>query len=359
MAGESHYFKIGMFLLLGLALITILAVVLGLGVFTRGTKPAESYFSYSVEGLNSGSPVMYRGVNIGSVTSIGLVNDAYPGEATGDMQRFVLVRMALFEDRIRAFAGNGAENRFTEEIAKGLRMTVSVQLLTGEGTLQLDYLDPERNPVPPITWDPEMIYIPSAPSTIGRLENMLIRFSDTLDDVDFERLIGSMTAMSDSLAGADIEGLSKSMMETLEGTRNLVTTLNEIVSDPEAKRIIPRTAEILNALEATVDNLREASTVMAEAMTDPELKQGLDRVPEILQNVQRAAVEISQGAEILADTARNLQTLTGNQRQRIDSLLDNLNRASRNFEELSEEARRNPSRFLFSEPPPRSPIDRR
>jgi ABC-type transporter Mla subunit MlaD len=356
MAGESRYFRIGLFLLLGLAVITIMAVVLGLGVFTRGTRPAESYFSYSVEGLNSGSPVMYRGVTIGSVTGIGLVNDTYP-EATGPLQRFVLVRMALFDDSIRALTENDTENRFQEEIAKGLRVTVSVQLLTGEGTLQLDYLDPERNPVPPITWEPEILYIPSAPSTVSRVENMLIRFSDTLEDVDFDRLIGSITSMSESLARADIERLGKSLAETLEGTRSLVTTLNEIVSDQGVRRIVPRTAEILDTLEATMANLHEASTVLASVMTDPEFKQGLDRLPEILQTIHRAAVEVGQGAEILADAARNLDELTGDQRQRIDALLESLSRTARNFEELSEEARRNPSRFLFSEPPPRSPID--
>jgi hypothetical protein len=103
---RSQYFKVGLFLLLGLVLITLAAIFLGLGLFIRDTRTAESYFSHSVEGLASGSEVMYRGVTIGSVRSVGLVHDDYP-QAEGHMERFVLVRMVLFEERIRAFTDPG------------------------------------------------------------------------------------------------------------------------------------------------------------------------------------------------------------------------------------------------------------
>jgi ABC-type transporter Mla subunit MlaD len=356
-AEEPRYFKIGLFLLLGVAMITVMAVFLGLGLFTRDTIPAESYFDYSVEGVGSGSEVMFRGVSVGTVRSIGLVHNEY-SEAEGPMERFVLVRMALFRDRVRAFTADDPENRFADEIAKGLRVVVSVQLLTGEGSLQLEYLDPERNPVPPITWDPESLFIPSAPSTINRLEEMLVRFSDTLGDVNFERLTESINSLSRAMAGADIEALGRSMAETLEGIGSLVATMNEIVGDPEAVRIIPRTAELLDGLEETAGNLREASSVLTAMMTAPEFKEGVAGIPETLGEVNHAAAEISRGAGILADTARTLQQLTGDQRYRVDSIVESLERTARNFQELSEEARLNPSRFLFSEPPARSPIDR-
>jgi ABC-type transporter Mla subunit MlaD len=138
-----------------------------------------------------------------------------------------------------------------------------------------------------------------------------------------------------------------------------VTALNAIVAHPDAKRLVPRAAELLDTLETAAVNLRDASAVMAEVMTDPRVRQGLDRTPEILDNIHRAAAEISRGAEILAGTASTLGELTAAQRQRIDSLLESLTRAAENFETLSEEARRNPSGLLFGEPPPRSPIDRR
>jgi ABC-type transporter Mla subunit MlaD len=358
MAARSHYFRIGLFLLLGLGLIAGAAIFLGLGLVIRETRSAESYFGYSVEGLNSGSYVMYRGVIIGTVTSIGLVNDDYP-EAEGEMERFVLVRMNLIESRIRAFAGKVEGSSFADEITRGMRVTVSVQMLTGEASLQLDYYDPERHPVPPITWEPDSLYIPAAPSTISRVEAILTRFADTLDDVDFQQLSQSINALSASLAAADIEGLVRRIGDTVEEARIMVRSLNDIVAHPDAKRLVPRAAELLETLEAAAVNLRDASAVMADVMTDPGVRQGLNRTPEILDNIHRAAAEISRGAEILAGTASTLGELTAAQRQRIDSLLENLTRAAENFEALSEEARRNPSGLLLGEPPPRSPIDRR
>jgi ABC-type transporter Mla subunit MlaD len=130
------------------------------------------------------------------------------------------------------------------------------------------------------------------------------------------------------------------------------------VGDPEARPIIPRTAELLDGLEETAGNLREASSVLTAVMTAPELKEGVAGIPEALENVNHAAAEISRGAGILADTARTLQKMTGDQRHRVDSIVESLDRTARNFQELSEEARQNPSGFLFREPPARSPIDR-
>jgi len=61
---------IGAFVLGGVALASIVVVVWGSGRFFRETRSLVCYFSGSVNGLNAGAPVKFRGVQIGSVTDI-------------------------------------------------------------------------------------------------------------------------------------------------------------------------------------------------------------------------------------------------------------------------------------------------
>src|SRR5690242_2285027 len=63
---------IGAFVLGAVVLVGAVVVVWGSGRFFRNTKTFVAYFSGSVNGLNPGAPVKFRGVKIGSVTEIRL-----------------------------------------------------------------------------------------------------------------------------------------------------------------------------------------------------------------------------------------------------------------------------------------------
>ena len=68
-----NYFKLGLFVLVGM--IMIMGSVFYLGFQDKFTDKVEfvTYFDQSVQGLTEGSSVKASGVNIGTVTNIGLV----------------------------------------------------------------------------------------------------------------------------------------------------------------------------------------------------------------------------------------------------------------------------------------------
>jgi paraquat-inducible protein B len=61
---------IGAFVIGAVALVVIAVISLGSGKFFRKTYEFVLYFQGSVNGLNVGAPVKYKGVEIGSVTDI-------------------------------------------------------------------------------------------------------------------------------------------------------------------------------------------------------------------------------------------------------------------------------------------------
>ena len=64
MSAEARYFRVGLFVFVGLAAIAGTALVLGGRSFFAEKVTFETYFEESVQGLEVGSPVKLRGVGI-------------------------------------------------------------------------------------------------------------------------------------------------------------------------------------------------------------------------------------------------------------------------------------------------------
>ncbi len=198
MNAERRYFRVGLFVFLGIGLIGIFAVLLGGGSLFRETVPFETYFQESVQGLEVGSPVKLRGVSIGSVTRIGFVGDHYEFETQQDRLRWqdtVLVRMEVATDPDREETDAQAAWRMRQMFNKGLRLRLTTQGLTGLSYIEADYLDPERFPIEEIGWKPKMLRVPSAPSTFKALSTAAERIFTKLEDVDVERVVENLDTL--------------------------------------------------------------------------------------------------------------------------------------------------------------------
>ena len=98
MSQKANYFKLGIFIIAAAAILVAIILALGAGNIFKQTVTIETYFDESVQGLDVGSPVMVRGVQIGRVKEIGLVSRYYDlgaVESSFDAQQKVLVLMEL------------------------------------------------------------------------------------------------------------------------------------------------------------------------------------------------------------------------------------------------------------------------
>jgi hypothetical protein len=116
---KKYYFKLGLFVTLGICLAVAAVIVLGAGTLLREEILVESYFEESVQGLNVGSPVKFRGVQIGNVEEI-----TFAGKEYVSQREYVLVRCAVFPD---AFQRKGDRLVLEEEVDKGLRVRLSIR----------------------------------------------------------------------------------------------------------------------------------------------------------------------------------------------------------------------------------------
>ena len=91
----TNHWKLGLFVLL--AVVALLGALFWLGArrFHRESFAAVSYFDESVQGLDVGSPVKFRGVTVGTVAEITIAPDRRHVQVTSNIYLDALVRLGL------------------------------------------------------------------------------------------------------------------------------------------------------------------------------------------------------------------------------------------------------------------------
>ena len=351
MSLKANYFKLGLFVIGAIVAGAILLVVIGSGRWFQPKLTIETYFNESVQGLDIGSKLKYRGVVIGEVTKIGFTYNRYQlDRPMAQRARYVLVEAQIQPKLLggRAGAGDLTEQKSVDlEIEKGLRIRLAPQGITGTSYLEIDYVDPVP-PILPIDWTPDNIYIPSAPSTVTTFVNSAIEILDRMHKLDIEK--------------------------TLANLNTLLVTTNARIDAIDTKTISQRTARVLAKVEATLDDLAtkklsdEAVALLVELRgTNDELKKTLVN-PALQKLPDDAAAAIARIRAIVDDpnlpkTIAHLSRTLG----RIDRILgggeadlavtiENLRQITDNLRDLTEDAKRYPANIIFGGPP--SPPER-
>lgn len=376
----GDYFKLGLFVIAGVALLLVVLFALGAGKLFQRTYQMETYINESVNGLEIGSPVKFRGVRIGSVSEIGFVSGKYGRSAAG--YRYVYVLCTLDRDFFGTMGGKPAREQAADEVARGLRARTISQGLTGQLYLGLDYVDPVHNPQLPINWEPASIYIPAAPSTLSQAEQAVLSISRTLtglDQAELPEAVKSFRRFADSasrfLDATDPKVLGPKLADTLDQARRLLARLNAILADPAAGRIVPETARAMTGLRKTVEaagpdavklvhdsretvaSLKASARALERFTSDPETRRQLAAMPGALKQARETIEQLRGAAGRLNAVLGRVEQLTASQQANVQGILESARGLIENLRELTGEAKRYPSGVLFGPPPARTSLD--
>lgn len=380
MGQRTHYFKVGAFVLTGVSILVATVIVVAGSVIFETMIPAETYFNESVQGLDIGSPVKYRGVAIGRVSSIGFIPPKYTKQSPAARStRYVMVGMQLKEAVLQDYiVDEDIEKMVGEMVEHGLRVRLTTQGLTGVAFLEMNFFDPEQNKELPLPWDPDTLYVPSAPSTMSRIEGALDAVGGVmrdLEEIDFKSFAQSidnlLQSMDEALRTANVKDIGQLAVETLREMRDTMERVHVLVDDPAVDTILPDVSaaatsarhifegsekDVLTAMKnirTTSESLQKASVNIDKLLASPELSQAAEGLPEILDNVNKASRDIRRSTVQLERVLRRLSTLVSNQSANVESILEDTKSAVKDFNELVDDVKQNPSRLFLSEPPNR------
>lgn len=325
-------FSVGLLVLVGLALAAGFVLFLTGDRLRQTDALFETYLRESVQGLEVGSSVRYRGVTVGRVTEIGLASAEYrrpEGQPFADAFQLVIVRFAV--DTQRA----GDVPRTEMAVEQGLRVRLATQGITGVSYLELDFVDPDRFLVPSVPWTPRYTLIPSMPSTVAQAQNTLEQVMRQLQNVDLAALAGNLDGLLVELrrvaAGADLGATLAEANALLREAREAVAATDLPALSAELRATGAATRAVLEGQE-----LRGTLTALSRASDD--LRATAQRLPATLTQIE-ATLRAARG------TTTDLQA-------ELAPLLRDLRATTANLRDTTEALRRSPSQTLLGAPPP-------
>lgn len=264
MSAEAHYFRVGVFVFLGLAAIAATAVILGGRSLFAEKALFETYFEESVQGLEVGSPVKLRGVEIGRVKQIGLLGDFYqlPEEQARRYAQLVVVRIEALEKDLPRGDISVEERRrdLVEAVEEGFRLQLRQSGITGVAFIEGTYVDPARSPPLQVPWEPATPYLPSARSTISALTSAAERFAARLEHLEIERTVANFDALVLSLRELveEIEpaALKQEANATLQELRATLGEIRREVGAAELPALSGDARALLRDSDAAVASIR-------------------------------------------------------------------------------------------------------
>src|SRR5215813_2598410 len=190
----TNQWKLGLFIVVTVVMAIASLFWVAQGRFRRDTFPAVAYFDESVQGLDVGSPMKFRGVSTGVVSDITIAPDHRHVQVTSDIYWDVLRRLGVLTEK-------PTPNSSTPFIAADLRVQLATTGITGVKYLDVDVFDPARTPLPELPFPTPWNYIPSQPSTLKSLGDALTVVANRLPAIG-DQASGVLVEGKDSLAAA-------------------------------------------------------------------------------------------------------------------------------------------------------------
>ncbi|KAA3606020.1 MAG: MCE family protein [Planctomycetota bacterium] len=291
MSQTTNHWKLGLFVVLSLVVAFLGLVWLSSKRWSRDYVVAITFFDESVQGLETGSPVKFRGVTIGNVQGITVAEDRRHLLVRSEINLESLARLGL-RDEGPVRWGDG------EFVPDDLKMQIAASGITGGKFLQVDFFDEVGSDLV-LDFEPPWNYIPSRPSTLKSLEEGVVEMMEAipslLDKVD--RILDSLEQQIQAAQLAEVSASATGLIVELE------KQLQEMALGQSSEKLQQSLTEVQGAaseLRAFIGDLRDP-----EAGIPPLI----GRVGQTLDRVE-GELETAKVAETTAALRRTLDALT-------------------------------------------------
>jgi paraquat-inducible protein B len=276
-AATTNHWKLGLFVLVGIGAIIGSLFWLGARRFHRESFPAVSFFDESVQGLDVGSPVKFRGVAVGTVADITIAPDHRHVQVTSDIYIDAMKRLGIAE---AAPEQNGSEPFMPTD----LRVQLVAAGITGVRFLQVDFFDPTRYPVPHLSFEPPWNYVPSAPSTLKSVEEALLEVMNRLPALGDQ---ASATLQEAREALGALRRVAHSVESDDGPLRKLLAKLSSAAARIEAEVAAAELGRTTASVRSAADSVGAAAGGVGDAGED--LRASLVALREALESVRAFA----------------------------------------------------------------------
>ncbi len=354
MAKQASKTVIGVFVVSSIAMLIAGVIVFGSGGLFKKKLKYVMFFEDSVKGLNVGAPVIWHGVQIGSVSSI--VLRANPKKLSINIPVVIEVDPSRMEVEGKRF--RNPREGMKHMIAKGLRARLVLQsFLTGTSMIDIEFLP--GTPVRLTGLDPRYPEIPTIKSAMSKL-------TQKLEALPFDQIASRLL---DVLDHADLLLKDPEIKEMLQNLNKASTKLNGVLADTEklvvdANFQVNTVSENINGkMNVLSEDMRmtmtSAQKTLQGASTDLEkITQDAGRFIEslnkeikpIAENIQAVLLAAKMGLNRANQTLSSLEGFLGERsgtRHQLNRALEEIASAARSIKSLMDYLERHPNALLM------------
>lgn len=290
-SAASRHFKLGLLALAALAALVIAGLALGLRGLGARIVDYHTYFDESVQGLDIGAPVKYRGVRIGNVSSIAVAPD----------NKHVAVGLALIADE--------AERLGLAEANPALRTQLANQGLTGVKFVEIDFTDPAANPPPELPFPPGPRYVPARTSTIKSLEESLGGLGQRLPEL-FDRAVSTLSKLERLLDALRDDQVPRRIADAVAGVGAAVGDIRRLAQHLDRARLGDRAAATLGRIDAATARLTAAlDQVGGEHGLLASARRATDAIGNLGAGAGGSTAELERALRQIGDAAQAFREL--------------------------------------------------
>lgn len=272
--------KLGLLVLAGMA--AAAAVVFGLGLRRAPSVTYHTYFDESVQGLEVGALVKYRGVKIGRVADIEIAPD----------RRHVAVDLSIERDRAHSIG--------LTRIASTVRARLAILGITGLKIVDLEVVDPSL-PVPELPFSPEQPYLPSQPSLLVGIERGLKTGVPEL----IEAAISALDRLEVVLDDVHSQHLTRRIGAAADATTRTVTKLERTIAGLDGSR---------KRVDKILDRVGGNDGLVASA------RRATDALGDVGRNTRASSNQLERTLRELGDAARSVRAFVDDLARQPDML---------------------------------------
>jgi paraquat-inducible protein B len=305
----TNRWKLGLFVIAGIAVAIGALLVLGARSWSHKTVQFVSYFDESVQGLELGSPVKFRGVTVGRVAQIDIAANLRHVQVTSELSVEHVGKLNL--------AGKGKNVQPHPD----MRVQLTQQGITGVKFILIDFFDSASNPVVPLPFKTPPNYIPTASSTMKNLEDSVVKTANRFPEIadDAARAMAQIRIVAEQIEAGR---LPERGAETLTHANTALGELNIQLRAINAARLSSEAEK----------NLKEFNAILVRTNA---LLTRLDSEQGLFRNAERSA-------DAIGEVARNARSLG----PELELTLREIRGAARSIKRLADELERDPDMLL-------------
>jgi len=299
MSAKPDYFRIGLFVTGGVGILVAALLVFGGGQMFSPKITMETYIKSTVQGIDVGSPVKFRGVLIGKVTKMSFAFTEYDVKSVGALSNYVVLFMDINREVFPHMFTEDLTPLLNRGIEQGLRVRIEPQGITGLNYLDIDYYDPTRFPVLWPTWKPQYYYIPSAP---GELTSFLDSINGILREVEKLNIGGIsengaelLENLNKAVVGAQVDKLSADLQALIQDSNAILQKSDIPALSADAKRFLSEIESSNRELRKILKNIEPATSKLKPA----EFRDVLNRISNTTANLEQLTEEVKRRPSLL------------------------------------------------------------